>query len=202
MPNWCYTDIDIYGEKEKVEFLHKKLEEWTSKNALENSFGTNWLGNILINSGVISADQLDKVPHPSCRGSLIYLDLDTNIEPAALYVQTETAWGPMLQMWIEVLQKYNLDLEIVYKAVETGCEIYFTNDPCMQGKYIIDLFEQVDGAESDWEATEEEVKETLHKLLKTDDEDFEKLLQQFYDSELCEKMSINPWEYVPLEELD
>lgn len=202
MPNWCSTDITITGEKKQVEFLHNKIEEWTSKNAVENGFGKYWLGNILINSGVISAEQLGKVPHPRCRGSIVYLDYDSKEEPAELYIQTETAWSPMLQMWVEVLKKYNLDLEIIYTATECGCELYFTNDPCLIGKYIIDVFGDVEGIEPDYEVSEQDVIEVLQKLLHTDKNDINKLLKQFHKSEISEKMSIYPWEYVPCEELD
>lgn len=202
MPNWCSTDITITGGKKQVEFLHNKIEEWTSKNAVENGFGKYWLGNILINSGVISAEQLDKVPHPRCRGSLGFSDLNTDTEPAELYIQTETAWSPMLQMWVEVLKKYNLDLEIIYTATECGCELYLTNDPCLSDKYVIDVFDDIEGVESDYEATEQYVIELLRELLYTNEKDIKRLMRQFYKAEVSEKMSIHPWEYAEIEELD
>lgn len=203
MPNWCYTNITFNGSKKNVEWLNSKLKEWTSKNGMDNGFGLDWLGNIVINSGLANAEDIDNATHPACRGRLIYVDINTsqNSDQAQLIVDTETAWSPMLQMWVKLNEKYNLDLEIIYSAEECGCELYCTNDPCEANKYRIDVWEDINGVESEWFATESYVVKILQQLLNNKREtNIDRLLKEFYDSDYSDNMSINRWEFVPIED--
>ncbi len=190
MPNWCYTRITINHENEtELKNLYKLIEEWTSKNYMENGFGHNWLGNIVLGSGVGTVDTGNDTDL-RCRGNIDYSDLNDN----QLIIHTETAWNPMLKMWIKVLEKYLPDAELLYEAEECGCGLYSTNDPYMKGCYYIDSWD-IEDIESDMEASEETVREILQNLLDTMETDIDKLLRMFEESEHSENMSIHKWDF-------
>jgi len=195
MPNWCGTHITInHEDANKLEQLYNLIEEWTSKNYKENGFGLNWLGNVVGNSGIDTSDE-NKDFSVRCRGSITYMDFDGG----QIIIDTETAWCPMLKMWIKILEKYLPDAELTYTAEECGCEIYYTNDPCIVGKYVIDSWN--DDVESDWEASKEYVRETLQKLLETDEANVKKLIKMLYESDI-DDVGVHQWKYVDEYELD
>lgn len=190
MANWCFTRITINHESEtELEKLDKLLDEWTSKDYMDNGFGHKWLGNIVLGSGVGTVDT-NKETDLRCRGWIT----DHFIEDNQLHIDTETAWNPMLQMWTKVLEKYLPDAELLYEAEECGNEIYSTNDPTMKDCYIIDCC-GIEDVESDWEASEETVRKTLQELLNTTEADVEKLIEMLDESEYDECMSIHKWDF-------
>ena len=71
----------------------------------------------------------------------------------------------------------------------------------MKGRYYIDCWD-IEGIDSDMEASEETVKETLQELLNTTENDIEKLLQIFEESEHSENMSIHKWDFDNVEVWD
>lgn len=190
MPNWCLTRITINHEnEEKLKELEKLINEWTSKDYMKNGFGLEWLGNIVGNSGVGTVNENPETDL-RCRGRLTYLECTDD----QLLIDTETAWSPMLKMWVKVLEKYLPDAELIYQAEECGNGLYSTNDPCMKDCYIIDSWD-IDDIESDWEASEDTVRYELQKLLETDETDVEKLIDMFEDSEHSDNMSIHKWDF-------
>lgn len=204
MPNWCSTNISIKCKnKEDATMLYNKIEEWTSSDYCKNGFGHNWLGNIVGNSG------LDKLKDGDfsirCRGELSYLDLNDN----ELIISTETAWTPMVQMWVKLCEKYISEYEIFYSAEECGCGLYFTNDPDLIGKYLVDSIDDeftdkfLDGESYDLETSEDYLRKVLQKLLDTSEKNMKILLEKFEEREHgYEEVYINPWEYVPLSDLE
>ena len=188
MPNWCYTNITINHESEaEVEKLEKFIDEWTSKNYMPNGFDNKWLGNIVLGSGVGTVDTNIETDL-RCRGTIIDYYRSGN----QLVINTETAWAPMLQMWVKVLEKYLPNAELIYNADECGFDINDTNDPYLVGKYILDYYGDGD-IESDWEASEETVRKTLQELLNTEETDVEKLIQMVYEDDY--DISVRKWEY-------
>lgn len=197
MPNWCTTQITINHEDEKeLEKLSKLIDEWTSKDYKENGFGCNWLGNIVLGSGIGTVDTNGETDL-CCRGTIEYSELLKN----QLVVTTFTAWSPMLQMWQKLLDKYLPGAELIYEAEESGCGLYCTNDPCMKGCYIIDAWD-MENIETNYEATEEAVREILQKLLNTTESNVEKLIDMFEDSDYSENMSIHKWRWAEVAEWD
>ena len=187
MPNWCYTKIDIISQnKNQLSELHRLLNEWTSKNFMENGFGFNWLGNIVGHSGIGTVDTGDE-NELRCRGTLDYNDLENGI----LHVDTCTAWAPMLKMWQKLVEKYVPDAEIIYAAEEPGCELFETNDPDYIGLYIIDSMRE--DVCSDYEATEEDVIGVLQQILNTTENDLDDLLWEFTDSNI-DDIYIHKWQ--------
>lgn len=138
MPNWCTTNITFKGPKEEIKTLSKSIEEWTSKEYIKTDFGKNWLGNICIGANLITIDEAENnTKKYRYRGDIIDVeDYDDN----ELHVQTETAWTPMLALWVDTLKSLKLNnTEILYTASEPNLEIYYTNDPDQIDTYIWDV---------------------------------------------------------------
>lgn len=126
MPNWCGTSMTIEGPKAEIENIHRKIKEWTSRNYVENDFGKNWLGNIVVGAG-FSYKLL------ACRGAITYMDEEITArqdEPGIYYfqVQYESAWTDINGTWETILEKYAPNCEIYYVAEELGNEYFVTND--------------------------------------------------------------------------
>lgn len=126
MPNWCNTSMTIEGPKTEIENIHQKIMEWTSRNYVENDFGKNWLGNIVVGAG-FSYKLL------ACRGLITSMDEEITArqdEPGIYYfqVQYESAWTDINGTWETILEKFAPNCDIYYVAEELGCEYFVTND--------------------------------------------------------------------------
>jgi len=209
MPNWCYTNISIcHNDKNKLKDFFDKVEEWRKKPYKTNDFDTyslGWLGNIVGNSGlaewkVKENGREDFVPNISCRGSLQTFELHEN----NININTETAWGPMLEMWKLLCEKYLPGADIYYTAEECGNGLFQTNDPDVVGKYYIDVWdtppEGFEEEESVYEAEEDDTIEFLQRVLKTDETDIKKLI------DMADKIeepwfSVHEWETMEVDEI-
>jgi len=210
MPNWCYTNITIcHDDKEKLKVFFDKVEEWRQKPYKKNDFDTyslGWLGNIVGNSGlaewkVKDNGREDFVPNISCRGSLQSLELfDSNIN-----INTETAWGPMLEMWRLLCDRYLPGAEIYYTAEESGNGLFQTNDPDVVGKYYIDVYDTPpDGLEDidcEYEASLEYTVKVLQRVLNTDESDIDTLIDELEMSDDQEWISVHEWETVEIDQV-
>lgn len=126
MPNWCNTSMTIEGPKAEIESIHRKIKEWTSRNYVENDFGKNWLGNIVVGAG-FSYKLL------ACRGLISFMDEEITPrqdEPGIYYfqVQYESAWTDINGTWETILERHAPNCEIYYVAEELGNEYFVTND--------------------------------------------------------------------------
>ena len=95
------------------------------KPLVDNSFGKTWLGCLVTKLGA----DWQKV---YCRGS--WSDLDWN--GAILRFNTETAWGPMDEVFKFIKTIYP-SLKIYYQAEEDGMGVFITNDT--EGSYFLTL---------------------------------------------------------------
>lgn len=95
------------------------------KPLVDNSFGKTWLGCLVTKLGA----DWQKV---YCRGS--WSDLDWN--GAILRFNTETAWGPMNEVFKFIKTIYP-SLKIYYQAEEDGMGVFITNDT--EGSYFLTL---------------------------------------------------------------
>lgn len=198
MPNWCSTNIIIYhDDSEKLKHFDKLIDEWTSKeNNHGNGFGLSWLGNIVLNSGIGTVDE-GKETDLRCRGDITNKDL----YEYQLHINTETAWVPMLKMWVKLLEKYLPDAVLTYTAEESGCELFYTNDPDYEDKYFLDIWD-LEGVESSWEYSEDDVKEILNQLLNTNETDVNVLIDKVYKSKYFGTLSIHKWSYAEIDDWD
>ena len=132
MSNTCFTGISFNGVDAPK--LKEDIERWADLS--EDPDNKYWLGNFMIGAGLVSKEEADEGPGlPRYKGSITYLDL---IDDEQLYIDTETAWGPMIKMWQMIVDKMNYDLEIIYHAEEPGNELYWTNDITEKGNYHVE----------------------------------------------------------------
>lgn len=199
MSNWCFTRINIinHNNDNKIENLYNLIKEWTSNNYEENDFGLQWLGNIVGNSGIGTIDE-GKETDLMCRGSLNYIEL---VEKNQLLIETETAWVPMLRMWVKILDKYLPDAELIYEAEECSNELYSTNDESLRDKYIIDCW-GIDEIESNWESSKENVINILQELLNTTEKNTSILINLLEDSKYSDMISVHKWTFDDISEWD
>lgn len=195
MPNWCITDITIrHNDLLKLQQLYDLIEEWTNEDYKPNGFGHYWLGNIVLGSGVGTVDT-GKDTDLNCRGDITYTDFGAG----KITIRMETAWVPMLKLWVKVLDKYLPGAEFIYVADEPGSNITATNDSCLVGKYIIDPY-GICNVEYNTEADEITVVELLQELLGTYETNVGILLGMLYDSDYDDAISIRKWEYCDISE--
>ena len=128
MPNWCSTSYVIDGKRKEVQSLFSKMNnlENRKKPLVGNTFGKTWLGCLVTRLG----GDWQKV---YCRGS--WSDLDWN--GAILRFNTETAWGPMTEVFKFIKKQYP-SLEIYWQAEEDGNGVYCSND--VEGRYFKDRY--------------------------------------------------------------
>lgn len=168
MPNWCGTSMTIEGPKAEIENIHMKIKEWTSRNYVENDFGKNWLGNIVVGAG-FSYKLL------ACRGVILFMDEEITArqdEPGIYYfqVQYESAWTDINGTWEIILEKYAPNCEIYYVAEELGNEYFVTND--RDKKYyddeiiVVSYLEQSNPLYQKWNAEFGETEYITRQVLK------------------------------------
>lgn len=127
MPNWCYNQEVIIGPEDEIRPLYNDLSKWTSEEYIENGFGTEWLGHIVAR-GINESREYENY---ACRGKIIDLFEPEKTDDDSEYkisFSSETAWGPMPEMWHALLEKRAPNCRYYYYAEEPGCEIYCSND--------------------------------------------------------------------------
>lgn len=124
MPNWCYTSYVLEGNKEDINKISNTLTELENhdKPAVENGFGTTWLGCLVHELG----GDYNKI---YCRGQ--WGNLQNNGD--TLTLDTETAWGPMNEVFDFIKEKFP-SIKYYFYSEEDGMSEYFTNDK--EGKYF------------------------------------------------------------------
>ncbi|MBQ6128714.1 MAG: hypothetical protein IJI51_03550 [Lachnospiraceae bacterium] len=188
MPNWCSTDITIRRAKEQgAKPLFDLIEKWQREGTkIKNSWDNQWLG-LLVEKG-LGANPLSH--EYECRG--MFYDLELSPDEEEITVRTETAWCPMLKMWIHLIDRHLPGDKLIYVAEECGCEIYQTNDPEYEGMYYIDSWGEV---ETKWIADEKAVRQTVNKLTGKDVSkmDIDKVIKLV--SFEGHEVSIHKWDY-------
>lgn len=123
MPNWCLNDITFYTNNnnlKELKKLHKNIScILNSTSKIENGFGNSWLGNIAEFHNI----SYKEVPSRGLVSSINEIDIETS----SFRITTETAWVPMHELWVKVLDTYK-EIESVYLAEESGNGIYVNND--------------------------------------------------------------------------
>ena len=190
MPNWCFTKIIFHGDKKEITDFHDKIDKWSTEAFHPNGFGPNWLGNILYRVGL--GDRVDARENGiRCRGSIIYVDdVEVNSEDATLFIEVETAWSPMLKMWVETIK--TLDYKTIgfsYLAEEIGMELYEIYDPYgdFPESYYVDTYLEGEDENNDklctlqdwiYYSSEEDLVTNLQKVLETDEKELSVLIEK------------------------
>lgn len=129
MPNWCFTYYAAEGPKDQLQKLYDTMARVASMSPpglIENSFGSSWLGNLVMASGV---DPL-KQQNFRCRGEYYSVDLN---QSGYLTFDTMTAWCEADDTRHLIEQKFP-GVHLYYISEEFGCGYWETND--LQGKYF------------------------------------------------------------------
>jgi hypothetical protein len=188
MPNWCFSEISITGDKKELSILKDNLEKAKIHKGTENSFGEGWLGNIVEYLGY----DYNSIP---CRGSIT----DYNYLDNEIILTTETAWGPIMKPILMLVDKFAPNSQTLYFSEEPGCCIFCTNDPDIVGKYRLDVWDDRIDID-DWvyePQSQDDLKDWLEELLHKKD-GFNRLLKEAskeYD------FSINKYEYCDINDL-
>lgn len=137
MPNWCYTQYAIIGEKKELKELHDKTKTLQEKPEplVPNGFGPNWLGCLVKALG-------HDIEKTNCRGS--WTELALSEDGSKLTFNTETAWSRTEDVE-DLIRKEYPSLRIYFLEDECGMGIFDTND--LTGEYfpervIVDDFEE------------------------------------------------------------
>lgn len=151
MSNWCITNITI--ETPNAENLVENIKKWTTKDFYKNDFGNKWLGNVIAGSNIAEYDgenfYTSEGKKIGCKGWIDYFFIgghsffigkDVTNE---VHISTETAWGPYLQMWLKIIDKYYPEAKLTYHAEETNMGVYLTNDDKYVGKYILEIVDDL-----------------------------------------------------------
>ncbi len=155
MSNCCSTDIQIRGKKEELAIFWKKFNEAININSSKRD--DVWLGNILvllkredlkergidpdgpespIRDELARRDWLNTQAR-CCRGSVVYAEISADGEQ--IDIAQDDAWGPQLDPVCEMVERYAPNADIVYTAIEPGCEVFITSDPEKAGQWLIDV---------------------------------------------------------------
>lgn len=137
MPNWNYDSITIYSPTNDLDMIKKLRDD--IKDALsdnptkferhENSWGKNWLGNIILENVPYDEDKKDSkfaLYYP--RGSIIWWDDENNNESKIIHFDCEHAWDswmPYLQVYLD---NYYPGLKVVGLAEECDVGVYVNTD--------------------------------------------------------------------------
>lgn len=202
MANTCFTDIFIYGDKEKLSLLNEKFK--TIKAEKQRPYGALWFGELLKEIGYPEKDVLAGTV-ARCRGDLVSIELEEN----RLCLLTESAWIPMLQCIRLFVEHYvGKDCDIRYISEEPGCAIFVSNDPDIVGKCYFscwdDLPEELEFLESaSRELSEKELETELSDLLgqKGSLDELTQALEAKYDPD-NERFGLffGVYRYVPIEQ--
>ena len=129
MPNWCYASYVIEGKKKEIDEFEEMMTRLNSMEqpAVENGFGTSWLGCIVHELG----EDWNTV---RCRGSWSELE---RVGENTVKLNTETAWSPCNETFDLICKKFP-SLKYYYSSEEPNMCEYWTNDK--EGKYFKDRF--------------------------------------------------------------
>ena len=199
MPNWAYNDETIYGPEKELEELYGKLVDWSSKNQMENGFGTKWIGNIVIGAGFETCKYYrhgEKFePNPNaleCRGRIIndFHIVKHHDGITSIAFSSETAWGEISHTWDTILAKHAPNCKYYFASVEHGMGIFVKRDykdRFYSFDYMVDIFIEDDANESKeilnlsrGYYSHEDLVYDLQKLLRTNEKDFTKLVDDVF----------------------
>ena len=152
MANDCMTLYTIISkDKDSLEHLIEAFEKARGITAVENDFGPGWIGNVLSYLGLSEKEVLDS----PCKGTIDVdhtIDFDEETKSYNIQVFSETAWEPMPDAVIKMVEKYAPGSKILYSCEVPLSDYFVTNDTKRAGTpYEGDLEEDRDDDVAYWE---------------------------------------------------
>jgi len=118
MPNWCFTEYRLCGNKGELVDLKEKLDHLNSlpEPLVKNGFGKLWCGCLV---SLLGGDWNKTY----CRGEIE----DYGFFGCTLNMSVMSAWG-QLEEWRRFIRSKYPNIRIYYRSEEPGEIIYETND--------------------------------------------------------------------------
>lgn len=161
MPNWCYTQVSVSGDKSLVEKINNAINaaqttkfakeayadyetesdrEWDRKNGITGRTMTDfkevWLGNLL-HYAYRDASVYRDVP---CRGCVSTAEQYEDL----LVIEVESAYVPQLEAVMSLIESVvgidNPDIDVSYFATEPGNGFFASDQPDMIGQCFCSEF--------------------------------------------------------------
>ena len=131
MPNWCFTQYAIKGDKKEVTSLYNTMLALQNRkeSLLPNGFGKTWLGNLVHKLG-------NKPEAIDCRGDWNANSLTLSDDGTLLRFNTETAWGRCDDVETILRLHYGDHISVYFYEEEDGMGIFQTND--REGEFFPD----------------------------------------------------------------
>lgn len=213
MPDWCVTDIEVSGKKEELSKLYDLINTWGQKSLDGDSNGDYFffrfkdvveLTDIVKYAEIFTEDKLNSL---SIRGNLEDMQIQND---GSLLIRVTTPWNPMLLMWVRIFDKYLTDYMMYYMSEESGEGIYITNNPKYIGTYNFDVkdhdsleekLSKGNAPETESYVPEKRIIEILQNLLESELNDIDELITKFNSSYFIDDISINKFDFVPIEDV-
>lgn len=130
MANICTTTIYVEGKTESIEKLDKLFNKIECDNNNLNAADrrSNWIGNLLLNSG------LNPDKYNTHRAFICDYGLDDN----TFYILMESAWTEKMETMKAIFDSVDRKMKFYYFAEEFGTEYCVSND--VDNKYFGDYY--------------------------------------------------------------
>lgn len=213
MPNWCVTDIEVSGKKDELSKLYDLINTWGQKS-LDGDSNEDYcffrfkdaveLTDIVKHAEIFTDDKLNSL---SIRGNLEDMQIQND---GSLLIRVTNPWNPMLLMWVRIFDKYLTDYTMYYMSEESGEGIYITNNPKYIGTYNFDVKDydnlkeklgKGNVPETESYVSEKRIIEILQNLLESELNDIDELITKFNSSYFIDDISINKFDFVPIEDI-
>jgi len=198
MPNWCYNNLTITGDKKNLDRIKFRLEDIENKDNATPGIFMALVGrdqdielNEYQNGGWYNAN----INYWGCKWDVSYNESNITYDDESITMSFDSAWSPPINFIQHLGRLFNVKCELYYE--EPGCDFcgksYFDNENGLteedysynEGRYLFDkenFFESIDGDidylfESDEDVTFESVKEMFQFI--TGDEDLKTLEEIF-----------------------
>lgn len=133
MPNWCFTTYVIEGEQKDLQCINKAIcDVLDGKVPIQEKSSQSWEGNIL-HALRIPTENKNGNQYGHLRG---FISVHPDLGDGILRFDAEEAWGPTI--FGEMLRVRFKDINVYWRAEESGCETFLTNDA--EGRHFPDKF--------------------------------------------------------------
>lgn len=115
MANWCYTDITFYSSNhEEIIKMHDEFK------SVEDCYFDTYASKFLTQS------KSKNLPLRGCVNSID--EVFKRSDFSCFTISTETAWIPMIELWLTITKEAYRDVQIAYISEEPGCCQYYKWD--------------------------------------------------------------------------